>query len=248
MPSSPRSATTSVAPNSRPRSVRALVPAHEDDPLGAELLRREDGEEADRAVADHGDVVPRCDATHQRRVVAGAVDVGEGEQRRVQRRVDAGGHLDERAVGQRHAHRLGLAAADAVACPEAAVPARGLQALAAEVAGAVRPGERCDDEVAGRQGRDLGADLLDDADELVAHRASAGGRRQVVVRVQVAAADAGAHDPHDRVGRLHDDGVGNVLDPDVAGAVHESCSHEKEVLQSGCLVSVVIHATRMPRR
>ena len=42
-------------------------------------------------------------------------------------------------------------------------------------------------------------------------------------------------------------GVGHGLDPNVAGAVHECCSHEKEVLQSGCRGSrgcLVIHATR----
>ena len=57
----------------------------------------------------------------------------------------------------------------------ATVQARALQPFAAEDAGAVRPEKRRDDEVAGLDRRDVGADRLDDADELVAHPAA--GRR-----------------------------------------------------------------------
>src|SRR4051794_35283019 len=46
------------------------------------------------------------------------------------------------------------------------------------------------------------------------------------VRPQVAAADAGGGDADERVGGLFDPGVGNVLDSDVAGAVHGGRSHE----------------------
>ena len=42
----------------------------------------------------------------------------------------------------------------------------------AEVAGVVRPHERGDDQVAGSEAADLRSDLLDDADELVAHAAA----------------------------------------------------------------------------
>ena len=212
MPSSPRSATTSVAPNSRPRSVRALCRPMRMMRSAPSCFAESTASRPTAPSPMTVTSVPGRHAARERGVVAGAVDVGEGEQRGVERRVDAGGHLHEGAVGLRHAHRLGLAAADPVAGPEPAVTARGLQALAAEVAGAVRPGERGDHEVAGRERRHVRADLLDDADELVAHRGSAGRRRQVVVRVQVAAADAGAHDAHDGVGRLHDLGVGHGLD------------------------------------
>src|SRR5206468_2567583 len=47
-----------------------------------------------------------------------------------------------------------------------------------------------------------------------------------VVRPEVAAADAGADDADDRVGGLDDRRVGDVLDPDVAGAVHDGCAHQ----------------------
>ncbi len=106
-----------------------------------------------------------------------------------------------------------------------AMQARGLQPFAAELAGAVRPEERRQHQIAGLDRAHLGADGLDDADELVSHAAAGVARRHRLVRPQVAAADAGARHPHQRVGRLDQMGVGNVLDADVAGAVHQRCAH-----------------------
>ena len=74
-------------------------------------------------------------------------------------------------------------------------------------------------------GAHVGADVLDDADELVAHPAAGLGRLQSIVRPEIAAADAGAGDADEGVGRLLDGGVGDVLDPNVAGAEHDCCSH-----------------------
>ncbi len=109
--------------------------------------------------------------------------------------------------------------------PTATVAAGGLQALLAEVAGVVRPHERCDHQVAALQAGDVSADVLDDADELVAHPPAPSPMRHRPVRPQVAAADAGGGDADDGVGGLAQDGVGHVLDPDVAGFVHDGCSH-----------------------
>ena len=164
---------------------------------------------------------------------AGAVDVGKREQRGQQGLVGVlvdAGDGDEGAVGERDADRLGLAAggAEVRVVPEAAVDARGLQAGAAELAGAARDGERRDDEVARLHGRDVGADLLDDADELVADRTAGLVGRGRVVRVQVAAADAGAGHAHERVGGLLDGRVGGVDDADVAGAVDVGGSHDHQ--------------------
>ena len=53
----------------------------------------------------------------------------------------------------------------------------------------------------------VGADVLDDADELVADRAGL-ERRVAAVVPEVRAADAGQHDADDRVGRLDDRGSG----------------------------------------
>ena len=56
----------------------------------------------------------------------------------------------------------------------------------------------------GRTVRDLGADLLDDADELVADARALGDRVLAPVRPQVGPADAGRGDPHDGVGGRED--------------------------------------------
>ena len=90
----------------------------------------------------------------------------------------------------------------AAPAPEAAVEAGGLQALSAELAGAVGPGERSDDEVALLHRPHVGADVLDDADELVAHAAAGRAGLHLLVRPQIAAADAGAGDANEGVGRL----------------------------------------------
>ena len=178
------------------------VAAERDDPLGAQALCRQDARQADRAVADHRDDAPAPHLRADRRVMAGRHDVGERQQR--------GEHLvgvagaadaDERAVRQRHPHRFALAAVDALGCPEPTVGARGRDAVEAVRAGPVAEGEGSDDEVAFRDGADLGADVLDDADELVPDRA--GCERGVAAVVpEVRPADAGEHDADDRVGRV----------------------------------------------
>jgi hypothetical protein len=63
--------------------------------------------------------------------------------------------------------------------------------MAAVHAGAVADRERGDDEIALADGPDVGADLLDEADELVADALRAGDRRDAAVGPQVRPADAG---------------------------------------------------------
>ena len=197
-----------VGGSERPAEVGPrLVAAHQHDAVGAELPGREHGEEADGPVADHGDGAARGDATTSGCVPAGAVDVGEGQQRGEQALVaglgDAGDG-DQGAVGERDAHGLGLRAAgpEGLVVPEPAVDARGLEARATELTDSTRDREGCDHEVARRDGGDVGTDLLDHADQLVPDRAAVCGDRRGVVRVQVAAAHAGAGHAHQRVGGL----------------------------------------------
>ena len=178
------------------------MPAHEDDLLGAQPLGGQHRRQAHRAVADHRHRRARADPGGHGAVVAGAEHVRQGEQRRQQRGVLADGQLDQRALRLRHAYGLALAAVHAVGRPQAAVPAGGLQALAAEVAGVVRPDERRDHDVAAPQPGHLGADVLDDAEELVADALALLGGRPGPVGPQVAAADAGAQHAHQRVGGL----------------------------------------------
>src|SRR5206468_7197488 len=99
----------------------------------------------------------------------------------------------------------------------------------AKDAGSVRPHERRDDEVAGSHGADLAAGVLDDADELVSHAASGLAGLHRLVGPEIAAADRGARDADDGVRRFDKAGVRDGLDPDVAGAVHDSCAHVEEL-------------------
>ena len=153
------------------------VAAEQDDLLGPETLRGDHPAQPDGAVADDGRDLARRDAggdgarggrCPSRPRASGATGISASSA--------PTGSDDERAVGQRDAHRLALTAVELVAAPEAAVQAGRLQALAAELAGAVGPGERRDDEVAGLDRPHVGADVLDDADELVPHAAAGLGR------------------------------------------------------------------------
>ena len=170
------------------------VAAQHDDLLGAEPAGGDHAAEADGAVADDRHDLAGADPGGEGGVVARSHHVREREQRRHQRVVVAHRQDDERSVRLRDAHRFALAAVELSAAPAAAVEAGGLQSLPAELAGAVGPGERRDDEVARLDGADLGADVLDDADELVAHARARVARLHRLVRPEVAAADAGAGD------------------------------------------------------
>jgi hypothetical protein len=199
--------------------------AEQDDLLGAEPLRGDYAAEADGAVADDRDAPARRDPRGERRVVAGAHHVGKGEQRRHQRVVFANGEDDERPVGLRYAHGLGLGARHLRVAEEAAMYARGLQSVVAEDAGAVRERERHHHHSPPFQRAHLGADRVDDTDRLVSHHPARIVRCHLRVRPQVAVADTRPRHAHERVGRFDQRRVGDVLDPNIARAVHHRCSH-----------------------
>ena len=114
------------------------------------------------------------------------------------------------------------------ACPLSVKPRCGagrLDAGAAVDAGVVAVAERHDDEVADAHVLHVRADLLHHADALVA---DGGARVDVVVTAvgpEVGAADAAGDHLDDRVGGRLDPGVGHLLDADVAGGVDGGCSH-----------------------
>jgi hypothetical protein len=84
-------------------------------------------------------------------------------------------------------------------------------------------------------------DGLDDADCLVPHpTAGLANRRESPVRPKIAAADAGAADGDERVGRLNSLGIRDVLDANVAGSVHDSCTHNDLPLSSGIFRTAVL--------
>jgi hypothetical protein len=92
-------------------------------------------------------------------------------------------------------------------------------------------------EVARSNASDVGADLLDDADELVTDRPDGMGRFAPVVP-EVRTADAAEHDANDRFGRLLDGGAGTIAHGDGTGAVEDRCSH------GGFLPSVARRSSR----
>jgi hypothetical protein len=157
-------------------------------------------------------------------VVAGAEDVGECQQGRHEGRVRRDRELDEGAVGERDADRFGLATLVRLAVPEVGlgVDTGGVQALAAELAGAVGDRERGDDQVALLDGGHRRAGVLDDADELVAHPCGTVCRGHRAVRPQVAAADARGGDADERVSGLLDHRIRHILDADVAGGANRT--------------------------
>jgi hypothetical protein len=108
--------------------------------------------------------------------------------------------------------------------------------LVAEDAAPVRKGERHNHEIAALDRADIGPDHIDDADRLMSH-AAAGLRElfQSPVRPQITATDTGACDSDNSVGRLNETSVGNILDPNVPGAKHDSCTHDKLPLLSRSL-------------
>jgi hypothetical protein len=130
-----------------------------------------------------------------------------------------------RSDGLRNADGFSLAAVDVGRAVPAAVQALALQPFSAEHATPVRPEEGGENNVTDLHGSDLRADGVDDADELVAHPAAGVVVRHRLVRPQIAAADRGAGDAHERVRRIDQPCIRHVLDPDIAGFVHHCCAH-----------------------
>lgn len=75
------------------------------------------------------------------------------------------------AAGEWHPHRFALATVDLAVTEDAAGDAGDVRPVLAMGAGPVAVDERCDDQVAVGDPVYVGADILDDADELVADRA-----------------------------------------------------------------------------
>lgn len=100
-----------------------------------------------------------------------------------------------------------------------------MQSVLAELAGAVGPCERRDDEIALLHRAHIGADGFHRSHELVSHAIAGLAALHLLVWPETAAADARARDPDKRVGALDDAGVRNIFDAHIAGAVHDCCSH-----------------------
>jgi len=148
-------------------------------------------------------------------------------------------HLDRPELGLRHAQVLGLAARNLSVHLRVAEERSALVVLMdlgrltlGEVLPLAHPAvpagdvEGDDDAVAGLDLGDLGADLLDDPHRLVAEDvALVDEHAEHLVEVQVGAADRGRGDADDRVGRVLDRWVRDLVDADVFGAVVGECFH-----------------------
>jgi hypothetical protein len=210
-----------------------------DDAPCAKALGRQHAAQADCAVADHGHRAAGPNVRADRRVVAGGHDVREGEQRG-QRLVGVTGarDADEPAVGQRHADRLALSTVT-VGRIDAAVDARRRDPVAAVRARVVAIHERCDDEIALADLLDLGADLFDDADELMADRSGL-ERRVAAIEPKVRAADAGQRDAHDGIGGLAQAGIRPVAGLDATRPVEDRCTHDSTLPPIGAPVKALL--------
>ena len=206
--------------------------AERDDALGTELPGSQDSEQADRAVTDDCDGLAGTGLGRHSREPAGAEHVGGGHQRGNEIEVGLTGGRHKGSVGERDAGQLGLGADGA---HQDAMHAVGLVAGLADLAGVVGRAEGADDEVADLDGADLGPDLLDDADVLVAHHLVL-DRLGAAVRPKIAAADAGRGQPDDRIGRFDDLRVLALLDAHVPWPVHDNSTHRAalhSLLRSG---------------
>jgi hypothetical protein len=118
--------------------------------------------------------------------------------------------------------RLALAAIELGATPPAAVQTGRLQSLLAEFADSIGPRKRRDDQIALLNRSHIGADGLDDSDELVAHAVPGLACRHRVVRPEITAANARSCYTNQGICRLGDFGAGNGLDAHIVHAVHQS--------------------------
>ena len=178
--------------------------------------------QTDRAVTDDRDGLSGAGLGGVGGEPAGAQHVGGGQQRRDEVVVRLPGRGDQGAVGVRDARLLGLGADAGV--HELGVHALGLEPGLADLAGVVGDDERSDDEVARLERLHRVADLLHDADVLVAHQRVVDGL-DAAVGPQVGPADAGRGQADDGVGRLDDPRVLSLLDSDVTGSVHHNSTH-----------------------
>ena len=217
-PSSPRSVTMSVAPNSRASFCRVawrLMAMIRSAPIcfAESTPSRPTAPSPTTATVAPGFTLAASAANQP---VPSTSDVVEQARDQVVRRDARRRH--QRPVRQRHAQHRRLRPGH-----ELAMHARRLVAVLAVRAGVVGRGERADDELPRLDRPHGAADLLDDAAVFVPHRRGPVDRLQPAIRPQVRPAHAGCRDADDGVRRFFDLRRLAVLEPDVARAV-ENCS------------------------
>jgi hypothetical protein len=163
-------------------------------------------------------------------VVTGGEHVRERQEVRNEAFVRLSGRGDERPVGQGDADHLTLSTVDHVpvaigVAPAPSMDAGRVDAAAAEGAGVVGEHERGDHEVARLDRLNVGSDLLDDADELVADPPGTVHLGQPAIGPEVGPADTSGHDTDDGITVLDQLGSVDIFDADVSGGVENGGSH-----------------------
>jgi hypothetical protein len=90
--------------------------------------------------------------------------------------------------------------------------------------------KRHDDEVAAFNYANASADIFDDADRFVSHRAPGVAVFHLLIWPEITSANASASDANDRVGWFYNLWVRDVLDSNVAGFIHDRCAHDNYLL------------------
>jgi hypothetical protein len=205
--------------------------AQNDYLLGSEAARGDHAAKSDGAVSDDSDAATWAHAGAQGRVVASRHHVRQGQERRHERAVWIDREPNEGPVRLRNAHGFSLSAVDPVVAVPPSVEARGVHSLPAEGAGSVGPEERRGHEVTGLKRADLGADGLDDADELMPHAPAGAVGLHGFVRPEIAAADRRVSHANKCVTRFGQLRIRYVLDADIPRAVHDSRAHPNSPLR-----------------
>jgi hypothetical protein len=209
-----------------PRLLEACVGEVDRDDLRRRVeLRRHDRREPDRTGTNDGNRVARVDlAVEDPHFVGRGQDVREEQNLLVGQPIR---NLVDRRVGERHPCVLGLQTVDQVPeDPSAATCAEPVMALLAEAAAAARRDARDEDTIALHERRDRGTCLHNRADGLVSEDRSRLHLGHVPFEdVEIGPTDGRRIDPHDRIGRREQRGIGCRLPVLSAGTVIDERFH-----------------------
>src|SRR5439155_7428814 len=141
----------------------------------------------------------------------------------------------EGSICQRNPHRFGLCSGDLWGTEKSAMDARRLKPVMAKHACAIRKRERHDNEITAFNPSNVCADVFHHTYRFVPHHATGIAALHFLIWPQIAPANARSGDTNDSISRLDDLRVGHVLDPNIASAIHHSCTHND--LPSGLVAS-----------
>src|SRR6516165_1341538 len=212
------------------------MPAKNNDLLSAQSLRSDDTAQSHSPVADNGHTLSWCHPRDDRGMVSSAHHVRQREQRWHKRIVCVRADWKESSIRQRNSYRFGLCSSDLCSTEKSAMDTRRLKPVVAKHACAVGERERHDNEITAFNRSNICTDVFDHTYRFVPHYASSVAALHFLIWPQIAPANARARDANESVGWLDDLRIGHVLDPNVASAIHHSCTHNDLLpIQSGLI-------------